>query len=1241
MNTLILKRYGFILFILLLTLFQTKSFGQCAGVLEPGFAFLTSSRGCAPFTVNIQTLYLSSVPGTQYYINWGDGTAEEIYIQTNATGVSISHNYPNSSVECGYDVVIDASNSCNPRGSVVPINTQVIVWTNDVVAIDPGEFRVCQGFAANLQFTDNSTWNCFPRPTRENSEPRWIQWIYGTGSLANQISGIQINGASPGSFPYLNPSPGQNPKYPILAPGEQSLSIDIPSTLPADIGKDFQVTLKNWNQCNPYDNNLLDGNAFNPVSGNLIAGDNPPQLNTARVVIVPSPQPDFISRLGDAAGPVQVVFCLGDNIYFDDETPAISGANFGYTWQFYDNPAGSGSPLSTSTNRNPVYAYPTTGQKLVRLSVNDRNAVGNCVAIIEKVITISPALVAKINVTDVNDISMTPDFCQNASAPLATFQVKFTDGSIGIPTVDTQWRWEFYDESNILIRREPAAGFSSVALGPFIENYSDRGIYKVKLIIRDALTGCETADEVQIRVFEKPVPSFTATRECEGKEIVFTESSTLQSIQGESISNLEWDFNYDGMVFNKDPIFDNLKNFSRLMGAAGTYNVALRATVNQTGCADIRVIPVRVDPFPIASITPDVTSGCTELSVTFTNNAASGQVAVIDRFIWEIDERQGLGFQPALTQLPSDPTFTNQFINTFKNVTTADKLFDVRLYAISDQGCETYSSPATITVFPGTKSGFISANYSPFNNNCSPQTVSFNVDAETKSLNPTDYRWKVSDNSGVLIETSTGNTPTFSYTFSNTTLAIKDFSVALTTTLSTGCFGDSIRTIRISPVPTSLFNIDTVQFDCDVMRLQLEATQKGLQEYHWEVAENGVITESVRQPGDQFQYEVDRPSSGTDLNLKFSLYTKNFANCSSIVTNQSIVVPKRDNINASFTASPASQTLPAATVTITNQTNTGPWTYLWDFGDGTTSTLAGITSHTYSTSGKFKISLMVTSGVCSAMYTQQIEILAIPPIVDFDENPRIGCVPLTVDFTNLSQFADPATYQWNFGDGSVSGSIHPTHTFYEPGKYTVSLSASNNTGETVTKAKEAVIEVIARPVSGFDVKPNLVYIPGGILYTNNRSFDASRFEWDFGDGTTSTAYEPEHKYKEEGTYTITLTAYNQFDCPDSTKLVNAVKVLKGGQILIPNAFSPGSAGGGGGDGKNDVFMPITYGIVSFELLVFNRWGTLLFQSNDPERGWDGTYQGKLCQQDVYVYKFSGSYENGEQVVRVGDINLIR
>jgi gliding motility-associated-like protein len=513
------------------------------------------------------------------------------------------------------------------------------------------------------------------------------------------------------------------------------------------------------------------------------------------------------------------------------------------------------------------------------------------------------------------------------------------------------------------------------------------------------------------------------------------------------------------------------------------------------------------------------------------------------------------------------------------------------------------------------------------------------VDAQTQSLNPTDYTWTIRDGNSVVSSSSTGTTPSFNFNFTNTTQSNKDFSVQLTTTLPSSCFGDSIRTIRIEPVPTSQFTVDTLQFDCQLMKINLNATQKGLTSYHWLITENGTVVSDVTGADDQFQFTFNR--TAVDNTVQFSLDTKNFANCTSPVTTSTMTIPMLDNMNVSFTASPASQSLPSSTVTITNATNTGPWTYLWDFGDGSTSTDPSISNHTYSVYGQYTIMLTVTSNVCIQTQTQQVTILAIPPVVDFAYAPASGCAPLTVQFTNLTQFADPSTYHWDFGDGGTSQAANPSYTYFNAGTYSVSLSASNITGQTITNAKQSIIEVFVKPVANFKVTPPLIYVPGGILYTSNLSTNATGFYWDFGDGQTSTDFRPEHTYKKDGSFTITLAASNESGCTDTLRIVEAVIVKKGNEVLVPNAFSPGTNGAGGGDGHNDVFLPIMRGVVQFEMLIFNRWGQLLFESRDQSTGWDGYYHGKLCEQDVYMYKLTVKLENGENVVRMGDVNLIR
>lgn len=1222
---------------------SNKAQAQCGSlIMEPGFQFLTSSRGCAPFTVQIETLYLLSTAGTQYFVDWGDGTAEEVFTQLNATGVVIQHTYPNSPTDCGYDITIDASNGCNPRGSVVPVNTQVVVWTNDMVAIAPGTLRVCQGYATSFSFADNSDWNCYPRATRENNESRWIQWIYGTGSAANRIPGIQVNGVTPGAYPYLNPAPLTNPYFPITAPGQTSLSIDVPATAPADVGKQFQITLNNWNQCNPYDNVLTDGNGLNPVSGDLVNGDNAPQVNTARVVIVESPEPQFVTRLNDASGPIRSVFCVGEDIYFDDETPTIAGANFAYTWEFYDNATGTGTPLGTSTAANPTYNYTTSGQKLIRLYVRDTYAAGNCEAVVETTINISPSLEAHIGVTDLAGNPIGTDFCQQASAPLTTFEARFTDVSIGSAIATTEWRWEFYDQTNALVFEAPTGGsYSATALGPFNRSFVNLGVYRVVLRIRDNVTFCESIDEVQLQVLEKPVPNFTFTSACEGDNITFTDQSTLNATAGEQIVSWAWDMDYDGTTFTPELSLNNQQTFDYDLGVAATYQVALQVTTDGAACADTAIRSVIVDPLPLAAITADVTSGCSILTVNFTNTAVGSQPVTIDQYIWEIDWGQGAGFETDSIQHPTDPGFGAVYTKAFTNTGNTNLDITVRLRAVSTNGCERISNELPITIEPGPTAGFISSNYSPFNDNCTPQAVDFTVDAETQAFNPSDYTWTIEDNNGVIDQISTGTTPAFSYTFENNTQLVKNFTVSLRATLPSTCYADSLRTIRISPVPPADFAIDTLLYNCEEMNLRFEAGQTGLSEYAWTIRVNGTTIVSTTGTNNFLEQNFTRLLTGHQA-VVVSLVTRNLLNCPSAAVIENITVPQSDNLTASFTATPLTQTLPDATVTLTNTSSAGAWNYLWDFGDGQTSTEANVGQHTYASYGTYTITLTVSNDECSAQAVTTVVINAIPPVLDFEYDPAQGCAPLTVHFTNLSQYADEGTYHWQFGnDQGTSNAINPSYTYNEPGLYSVTLTASNVTGEVSELTKHLIIEVFEKPSARFNLKPSIVYVPGGTLYTDNQSFGASHYLWDFGDGSTATAYEPDHTYQTEGVFDVTLVAYNEYDCTDTATVAGAVLAQKGGELLIPNAFSPNLMGPGNTSGQNDAFLPLVRGLSEFQMLIYNRWGELLFETKDPQQGWDGYYKGKLCPQDVYVYKIMATFEDGNVITRMGDVNLLR
>lgn len=1258
-----------LLFLFILLLSGAEAWSQCNALRPQIDISFNTDQDCAPVSVTqFSVTYYFNVPQDPASIailyEWNDPTGATTTVGPGTglvTGSSASGANTTFTANATF-VYTDNDNECNItptayvviNGAVCFTSQQVqtaFYWDTDdggngEVTMAPREWDVCfNNPVVNARFRDASEFNCniVVEPDNPNRAARHVQFVYGTNhNPANSIRNLTLNdgGVRPltdgtgalastqthGSGGVTITGAWFGPVEAIPFPADGPTSVSFPMNAPADaanaVGSRFEVTLFNWNICNPWNGDPVDPNYEDAI------------ITTGYIVIVEAPAPDFYTE--DTDGNVVSDFCIDEVIRFRNATPNVNAYN--YTWRFYDDALGT-NLIHTSTQRHPQYAFSSGGTKLIRLTATNPTAQGACEEELAATVNITPSMLAEIGVTDLNDVPIDPRFCQEPATPLNDFDVRFHDQSTGTATPTTVRRWEFYDEQGSLVFESPAAGgFSGGVAGPFDRVFTDPGVYRVVLRIQDNVTGCESSDEKQVYVSQKPSPAFTATTVCETFATTFEDQSVLVPVSGETIVLRQWDLSYDGVAFDADPALDNQQIFSHIFPSAGTYRVALRVVTSE-GCEMTTEHDVTVNVLPQAAFTPDRTSGCSALQVQFTNHSVNGQPDGILEYRWEIDA--GSGFEADRIQRPTDPDFGSVFTRTFVNAGDTDVVFLVRLRVVTVNGCEQVSSPETITVYPAPRAGFVSMNYSPFESNCSPVSVTFDVDAATQSMNPTEFIWTVADADGLLAQQSTGTTPAYNFEFVNTTQAIKDYSVTLHATLPSGCSGDSTRVIRVNPVPVSGFTMDPVLVTCERVTLHINAARKGLMEYAWTVRSNGVVLLSSTAMGDAFNYEVTR-AAVIDQDIEVTLVTRNFANCVSTPTTENIVVGPQEDINAAFIATPLSQKFPDATVTLTNQTQTGNWNYLWDFGDGTTSTDPDVGTHTYATWGTYTITLSVYGAYCEEHRSMTIEILPPAAILDFSYDPPSGCAPLTVNFTNHSQLADPSTYVWDFGDGEpVSHAVNPSHVYYHPGVYTVTLSATDFAGDPAEVVKQFIIEVFETPIARFNVKPSQVPFPGGKLYTDNQSFGATGFVWDFGDGTTSTLFEPEHIYETEGVFTITLTASNAEGCVDTRVLEAGARTVRTGRMLVPNAFSPNLFGPGNSDGQNDVFRPILQGVTEFQMLVFNRWGQLLFETKDPLQGWDGYYQGKLCQQDVYVYKIIATYSDGQQVVQVGDIHLMR
>ena len=281
---------------------------------------------------------------------------------------------------------------------------------------------------------------------------------------------------------------------------------------------------------------------------------------------------------------------------------------------------------------------------------------------------------------------------------------------------------------------------------------------------------------------------------------------------------------------------------------------------------------------------------------------------------------------------------------------------------------------------------------------------------------------------------------------------------------------------------------------------------------------------------------------------------------------------------------------------------------------------------------------------CSNFDTIHIQVLLPPLPTAYWLPDTAGCTPLTVPFRNLS--TDAEVYLWDFGDRTYSTEENPTHTYYVPGNYIVRLTATNIVGSST---HQGIINVFQSPTAIFGAYPTNVINNEQIVVFHSYSYYAVSYLWDFGDAITSTDENPYHKYENEGTYTVTLWVTSKDGCVDSTKLDTPIIVdWKIGSLKYPNAFKWNETGPTGGYWREGVypemdfvFRPIGENVDEYRLQIFNRWGTLIYESYEYYKGWDGYDEsGNLCVQGVYVWKATGIYVDGESFNKVGDVTFL-
>lgn len=265
----------------------------------------------------------------------------------------------------------------------------------------------------------------------------------------------------------------------------------------------------------------------------------------------------------------------------------------------------------------------------------------------------------------------------------------------------------------------------------------------------------------------------------------------------------------------------------------------------------------------------------------------------------------------------------------------------------------------------------------------------------------------------------------------------------------------------------------------------------------------------------------------------------------------------------------------------------------------------------YTKGGTFPVILTVTQKECMKQFVDTVRIFPRPEAKYETTSPKIcGLVP--VHFINKSTGVPPLAYEWSFGDDQISHDESPDHMYKKPGTYPTQLITASVNGCKDTFDLPAAIEVVQLPLADFDIDPKdtSIFYSEIHLYDHSKNTTACQMFW--GDGTQPGNCSLGHLYTEIGTYQVMQIAENK-GCFDTAYA--KIVVRPEFRFWLPNAFTPGSS-----EGLNDVFKPTLFGVHDYRFLVFDRWGEKIFDTTNPQEGWNGYKNSRLCQQDVYVYK---------------------
>ena len=451
-----------------------------------------------------------------------------------------------------------------------------------------------------------------------------------------------------------------------------------------------------------------------------------------------------------------------------------------------------------------------------------------------------------------------------------------------------------------------------------------------------------------------------------------------------------------------------------------------------------------------------------------------------------------------------------------------------------------------------------------------------------------------------------------------------------------GCTDTIVQTITRYPIPEAIFTTaNECEYDSVCFTNQsIVAAPDNIMSNIWNYGDGTPLNGAVNSCH----------LYANDGNYFVTLIVTSNNGCSDDTTIAVNVYAKPD---VSFTATSVCENTPPTQFSNTSSITSGTMSsYNWDFDDGSAPSAIVSPSHVYGSAGVYNVMLIgVSDQGCLDTMILPVDVYAKPVAaisVDQSEGCPVHCVNLGAD-NSISNAGSIVSWDWDLGNGLTSNIANPNTCYNNTGNlldvnYDVELIVTNDLGCKDTILEQNFITVHPLPIASFEPSPAETNEHDPVIGTINNSVGATMYDWDFGDGNTSTLFEPENFYTDTGWYNITLIAITDYGCRDTTEEQAYIEPVP--TVYVPNAFTPD------GDGVNDDFKPMLYGYqnADYTFYVFDRWGQLIFETHDQSVAWDGSVKGFAvnAKTDVYVWKvIISSDADGGKKEYIGHVTLLK